>query len=145
MTPADIFNHPRLFKLELAQLNETLSVMRAQGIRTVNLPATPVKLLEIGVRYIPPVLSRPLLVRAVGGGRGAKMPSFYIDLHSGRGQIEVDFLNGAVVRCGQEFGIPTPANKMLNETLLALSQGELPIDEFTRLPDKLADQLTDYS
>jgi 2-dehydropantoate 2-reductase len=111
--------------------------MQAQRIAVVDLPATPVRLLAFGVRWLHPRLSWPLIARAVGGGRGGKMPSFYLDLHSGRGQSEVDYLNGAVVRCGQRLGIPTPANRLLNETLLALTRGELPLAHFERQPEKL--------
>lgn len=48
------------------------------------------------------------------------MPSLHIDLHGGRGKTEVDYLNGAVVRFGLRLGVPTPINRVLNETLLAL-------------------------
>lgn len=136
MTPAEIFAHPGLYRLEVEQLREALRVMAARGIGIVNLPHTPVRLLALGIR-LPPMLSRPLLIRAVGSGRGGKMPSFHIDLHSGRGQSEVDFLNGSVVRYGQQAGIPTPVNHLLNQTLLALTRRELPIDAFTRQPEKL--------
>ena len=137
MPPAEIFAHPGLYMLEVRQLREALAVMRAQGLQVVDLPSTPVRLLAFAVRSLPPRLSRPFLQRAVGGGRGGKMPSFYIDLHSGRGQSEVDYLNGAVVRGGQRLGIPTPANRLLNDTLLALTAGKLPPGAFSNQPEKL--------
>ena len=62
------------------------------------------------------------------------MPSFHIDLHQGRGKSEVDYLNGAVVRFGQRFSVPTPVNRLLTETLLALTCGEIPIDTFAHRP-----------
>jgi len=139
MTPAEVFGHPGLYRLEIAQLREALAVMRAQAIEVVDLPATPVRLLSLGAK-LPPSLSRSLMARAVGGGRGGKMPSFHIDLHSGRGQSEVDWLNGAVVRAGEQLSIPTPANRLLNQTLLALTRGELPLATYTRQPKVLLDE-----
>ena len=137
MPAAEIFAHPGLYALEVAQLREALAVMRRQGLGVVDLPATPVRALAFGVRYLPLALSRPLIGRAVGGGRGGKMPSFYIDLHSGRGKSEVDFLNGAVVRAGQSLGIPTPANRLLTQTLLELTAGAVPLAQFDHRPDAL--------
>ena len=136
MTPAEVFADPRLFSLEMAMLRETLAVMKAQGVRAVDLPGTPVRALALAVK-IPAFIARPILAKAVGGGRGGKMPSFHIDLHSGRGQSEVDWLNGAVVRYGEKFGVPTPVNRALNNTLLAITRGEIPLAEFGRQPEKL--------
>jgi 2-dehydropantoate 2-reductase len=68
------------------------------------------------------------------------MPSFHIDLHGGRGQSEIDYLNGAVVRSGEQLGIPTPANRVLNETLLALTRGEAPLAAFARQPERLLER-----
>ena len=65
------------------------------------------------------------------------MPSFYLDLYNGRGQSEVDFLNGAVVRSGLQMGIPTPINRWLNETLIGMTNGTISKDEFRRDPQKL--------
>jgi len=78
-----------------------------------------------------------LLSRAAGAGRGAKMPSFHIDLHSGRGKSEVQYLHGEVVRAGQEYNVSTPVNKVLTETLLALTKKEIPLEEFAHKPKKL--------
>jgi 2-dehydropantoate 2-reductase len=137
MSPADIFAHPGLYHLEIAQLREALAVMRAQQIGVINLPGTPVKALAFAARRLPLWLSRPLLNKAVAGGRGGKMPSFHIDLHSGRKQSEVAYLNGAVVRAGQRVGVPTPVNTTLTETLMALACGEMPLSSFRRRPEKL--------
>jgi 2-dehydropantoate 2-reductase len=135
MTAVEVLSHAGLYKLEMGQLRETLAVMEAQGIQVVDLPGTPVRMLA----EIPdwPTFLRPLVARILGGGRGGKMPSFHIDLHSGRGKSEVDWLNGAVVRAGQKNGVPTPVNKLLNDTLQALTLGEIPLDEFARQPEKL--------
>jgi 2-dehydropantoate 2-reductase len=65
------------------------------------------------------------------------MPSFHIDLHSGRGQSEVEYLHGAVARAGQMLGIPTPVNKALAETLLKLTRREVPLEEYAHQPEKL--------
>ena len=124
MPPGEIFAHPGLYRLEIAQLRETLRVMAAMGIRAVDLPGTPVRLLAFAVKALPLSVSRPLLGKAVGGGRGGKMPSFHIDLHAGRGKSEVEYLNGAVAREGRRAGVSTPVNRLLTETLMALTGGE---------------------
>ncbi len=141
LSPAEIFANPDLYRLEIQQLQETLAVMKAQDIGVVDLPGTPVRLLAFAIRYLPLAVSRPFLAKAVGGGRGAKMPSFHIDLHSGRGKSEVDFLNGAVVRAGAQVGIPTPVNKLLTDTLIKLTNGELPMDQYAQQPERLLKQM----
>jgi 2-dehydropantoate 2-reductase len=141
MPPGEIFANPGLYRLEIRQLRETLQVMAAQGIKVVDLPGTPVRLLAFAVKYLPLAVSRPLLGKAVGGGRGSKMPSFHIDLHAGRGDSEVDFLNGAVVRAGRRANIPTPVNSLLTEKLLALTRGEIPLESYRAQPAKLLEEL----
>ncbi len=136
MTAAEVFAHPGLFRLEMRMLRETLAVMRANRVRVVDLPRLPVRALALGTR-LPEFVARPLMLKSVGGGRGGKMPSFHIDLHSGRRESEVDWLNGAVVRYGEKAGIPTPVNKLLTETLLALTRAEIPLTKFSRQPEKL--------
>jgi 2-dehydropantoate 2-reductase len=65
------------------------------------------------------------------------MPSFHIDLHSGRGKSEVEYLHGAVVRAGEKCKVATPVNKVLTETLMALTRKEISLDEFAHKPEKL--------
>lgn len=140
MTAAEVFAHPALYKLEIEQLHECLAVMKAQGIRVVDLPKTPVKLLALATQ-LPLWLSKPFLSKAAGAGRGAKMPSFHIDLHGGRGKSEVTYLHGAVVRAGQQTNTPTPVNKLLTDTLLALTEGSQPITAYDHQPEKLLQEL----
>jgi hypothetical protein len=37
--------------------------------------------------------------------------------------------------------VPTPVNKLLTETLLALTRGEIPLEAFARNPQKLLLQI----
>ena len=141
MTPAEIFRNRSLFAMEMGMLREALRVMDAQGIHPVKLPKVPVPLLTFAVRYLPGFIVRPILVKMVGSGRGAKMPSFHIDLHAGRKKIEVDYLNGAVVRAGQRAGIPTPINHLLNTTLQDLVDGKQAVSDYSRQPGKLLAKL----
>ncbi len=141
MTAAQVFANRKLYKLEVEMLSECLAVMAAQNIQVTDLPGTPVKLLALATK-LPLWLSKPFLSRAAGSGRGGKMPSFHIDLYSGRGQSEVGYLHGAVVRAGREFKIPTPVNELLTDTLLALTKKEIPLEEYANQPEKLLKMLT---
>jgi 2-dehydropantoate 2-reductase len=62
-------------------------------------------------------------------------------LHSGRGTSEVQFLHGAVVRAGEKCNVPTPVNKVLTETLMALTNKEIPLKEFSHQPEKLVSKV----
>ncbi len=141
MSPVEIYRHPGLCRLELDMEREALRVMRALHIPVCDLPGTPVKLMACLIKRMPGFLLAPLLQPVIGKGRGEKMPSFHIDLHSGRGQSEVGYLNGAVVRFGEQSGVETPVNRLLTETLTALTQGELPPETYSRQPEKLLARL----
>ncbi len=140
MTAAQVFANRKLYKLEIQMLRECLAVMKAQEIEVVDLPKAPVRALAFAIK-LPPWLSKPFLGRAAGSGRGGKMPSFHIDLHNGRGKSEVGYLHGAVVRAGEKVGVETPVNKVLTETLLALTNKEAPLEEFAGKPEKLLGRL----
>lgn len=140
MTAGEVFANRNLYKLEIDMLRECLAVMKAQAIDVVDLPGTPVRALAYATT-LPLWLSKPFLSRAAGAGRGAKMPSYHIDLHMGRGKSEVGYLHGAVVHAGEKFNVPTPVNKVLTETLLALTNKEIPLEEFAHKPEKLLSKI----
>ena len=135
MTAGEVFANRDLYKLEIEMLRECLAVMEVQNIEVVDLPGTPVRALAYATR-LPMWLSKPFLSRAAGAGRGAKMPSFHIDLHAGRGKSEVQYLHGEVVRAGEKCNVPTPVNRVLTETLMALTNKEIVLEEFAHKPEK---------
>jgi 2-dehydropantoate 2-reductase len=141
MTAAQIFANKKLYKLEIDMLKECLAVMKAQNLEVFDLPGTPVKALAFATK-LPLWLSKPFLSRAAGSGRGAKMPSFHIDLYSGRDQSEVEFLHGAIVREGKSATFPRLSTNFTN-TLLALTNKEIPLEEYANQPEKLLSALSE--
>jgi len=135
MTAAEVLSNKKLYKLEIEMLKECLAVMQARNLEVVDLPGTPVRALALATK-LPLWLSKPFLARVAGSGRGGKMPSFHIDLYAGRAQSEVEYLHGAIVREGKKLGIPTPVNELLTNTLIALTNKEIPLDEYAKQPDK---------
>lgn len=140
-TAAQIYAHKGVYSIEIAQLREALSVMKAGGINLVDLPGTPVRMLSLLVK-MPLSISQPLLMRALGKGRGGKMPSFHIDLYSGSGKSEVGYLNGAVSRHGSDLRIAAPINLRLTELLLAITRGEIAKETYANQPEKMMSFLT---
>lgn len=136
MTAAEVFADTELYKLEIEMLRECLAVMEARGFKVVDLPGTPVRALAFATK-LPLWLSKPLVARSAGAGRGGKMPSFHIDLHSGRGRSEVEYLHGEVVRAGEKYNVSTPVNRVLTETLMALTKREISLEEFSHKPENL--------
>jgi 2-dehydropantoate 2-reductase len=143
MPPGEIFNSPGMFRIEIEQIREALRIMKALSIPVVDLPGTPVRAFVLAANRLPAWLSHPILTKAIGGGRGDKMPSFHIDLHSGREKSEVTYLNGAVSRYGEKLGIPTPVNDFLTNTLLKLVESQIPISTYQRDPEKFLKDFAD--
>jgi 2-dehydropantoate 2-reductase len=135
MSPAEVFEDPRLFRMEMEMLRECLRVMHAQNLHPVDLPGTPVRLLALAAERLPLRLAQPVLIRAVGGGRGGKPPSLLLDLQSGRGKSEVGWLNGAVDRFGARLGVKTPTNQFLSETLQRIAASGEDSKTYKRQPD----------
>ena len=119
--PAVTFADPRIADLEIDALREALRVMAAAGIRPLNVEKYPLRTLAPLLRFGPRPLLRSALHRVVGGARGGKMPSLFLDLESGKMGSEVGWYNGAVVRKGVEVGIGTPVNRLLTETVQQLA------------------------
>lgn len=118
--PQVVFGDNSMVDLELAAWREALAVMNAAGIPAVDLDGYPFGKLAGLIRRAPNALIRPVLRAQIGGARGGKMPSLQIDLAGGKPRNEVLWLNGAVVRRGVVEGVPTPVNRVLTDTLLAL-------------------------
>lgn len=139
--PAQIFSDRGIYQLEVAQIRETMLVMKKRGIHLVNLPGTPIKPLIWAMMKLPASISQPISLLALGKGRGDKMPSFHIDLYHGQKQSEVTYLNGAVVRTADKLGLKAPINKGLTEILEGLANGVIPKTEFANQPEKLVSSI----
>ncbi len=136
LPPAAIVRDPRLFHLESEAFREAARVVRALGLRATALPGYPIPLLE-RVMAAPEWVSRPVLGRHIGRGRGEKMPSLWEDLEKGRPRSEVEVLNGAVAREGARLGVPTPVNTLFTEVLLSLASGARDRQVFRQNPEAL--------
>jgi 2-dehydropantoate 2-reductase len=118
-------------------LREGVAAMRGLGLKPVALPGYPVPLLAWGIRWAPSFLLGPIMRKMVAGGRGNKPPSLLLELRRGRQRSEVADLNGAVVRTGEQIGLPTPVNRTLTETLTRLVSGRIAWDSIRHQPDVL--------
>ncbi len=72
------------------------------------------------------------------------MPSLYIDLESGRTKNEIGWLNGAVVRKGNEVHVPTPVNRMLTDVLLRLVEAPSERELWRHNPARLLASAAEY-
>lgn len=129
-----VFGHRGLYRLEVEALRETVRVMRVLGLRAVNLPGVPARLLAAAV-FLPDGVTHPILGRAAASGRGDKRPSFAYDV--GRGRSEIGWLNGAVAGHADRFQVPAPANRVLTEVLTELVEGRLEPREVQDRPERL--------
>lgn len=144
-TPSQVLANPITYRIEVRQLREALAVMKQLGIKIIDLPGTPVRLLVNSLTSFPLWLGRTIIGRPLAKARGAKMPSFQIDLQAGRICSEVEYLNGAVVRFGEKNGIPTPVNRILTSTLVDLAAGKLMRNTFFDRPDLLYKKIEEIS
>ncbi len=149
-TSAIVNRHPRMiyeaaptYRLERAMLDETLRVMDGLGVKVVDLPGAPAKKLVTGLR-LPAFLAKGALTRAIGEARGAKMPSFHIDLTAGKKKNEVRYHNGAVAVEGRRLGIPVPVNTALADILLKMARREIPWERYDGNPAQLVQDVEEY-
>ena len=138
-TPAQVLACTDLFNMEINALREGTDVIKAQGVKVVKLPGYPSVWMgrAVAARWLPLPVTRALLGPFARGGRGRKMPSLQIDLAAGRPTSEIEVMNGAIVRAGQEVGVPTPVNSALTTILRGLFAGELNWNDYQHRPDKL--------
>lgn len=139
LTPSEIFSDKKIFDIEIRMLRECLKVMKAYGLKVLNLPGTPVRALAFATN-LPRFISQPILVKALGSSRGAKMPSLYLDLRVYHTTLEAPYLYGAVAKFGDKAGIATPYCTALSETLSALSSGKIELNHYRHKPQLWFDE-----
>jgi 2-dehydropantoate 2-reductase len=96
-------DHPETYELMLAAIQEVIAVGRAKG---VNLP--------------PDIMEST--IKLMQGFPPQSKSSQLEDLERGR-RLELPWLSGAVVRIGQEVGVPTPIHQFINAILTPFVNG----------------------
>jgi len=114
--PERLLTMDQMFSLEVRAQRETAAVMKALGVKAVDLPRYPVRALQ-GLVGLPTPVARMILANRIAGGRGRKPPSLLLDLRAAKGRTEVEVLNGAVARAGRELGVQTPVSTVLARVL----------------------------
>lgn len=96
-----VFDAPETKALVFAAVDEAVAVGKAAGV-------------DIDADH-----ARAVLMEITGeGGTGTNWSSLAVDIKNGR-RSEIDTINGAIVRLGRQFAIPTP----INQTLVGLVKG----------------------
>lgn len=94
---------PEIATMALACMKETETIARKKGID-----------LDEGI-------SEAMIADAQKGFSSVK-PSMLLDLERGR-KLELDIFQGAVVRMGEELGVPTPVNRFIHAALKLHADG----------------------
>jgi 2-dehydropantoate 2-reductase len=142
-TPDEVLRHRGLYQAEVRALREALKVMKARGLRPVNLPGFAVRLIARAAR-LPTPLSHPFMAGPVVAGRGNRRPLLLLDMLAGKKKSEVHYLNGAVVEEARPRAIPTPVNAFFTDMMLRTLAGALPWQHFRRRPDLLLFELKKF-
>lgn len=120
LSAGEILAHPEYGPLAAGALREGFRVMRARGVRPVNLPGYPVAALS-RLAALPAGLLRRVLAFGLGKEKGG-VSSMRQDLLRGRVGTEIDEINGAVSRLGAAGGIATTANDNLCSLMRAAAE-----------------------
>ncbi len=107
---AQIYADAYLCRLALALMREGLLVARRGGVRLESLPETPALLIRLLGR-LPVALAGRMLAPSIR--RVERLRPFYGSTHQSlqRGRAtEIDYLNGEIVRQGEQLNLPVPFN-----------------------------------
>lgn len=122
LTIQQIYAHAYLRRLAVRTMREGLRAVRRAGIRLASIPDAPAILFRL-LGWLPlPLAARLMAARARRlPGQWPLLGSTLQSLRRGR-PTEIDYLNGEVVRLGQQLGLPTPLNATLLELVHQVEQ-----------------------
>ena len=142
--PKVIYGFQPTYKIERDMLKETLSVMKGLKIKGIDLPGVQTRRLIFSTKWLPDAVVQPTLSKIIAAGRGNKLPSFHLDLVSGKSENEVVYHNGTVAKIGSSLDIPTPVNMALNDILMKLVRREIDYELFDGKPKRLVSEVNKY-
>jgi 2-dehydropantoate 2-reductase len=114
--PERLVREDDVFRLEIHAMREVRDVMKALGVKTIDLPRYPVRALQ-SIAALPSPIGRSILAPRIAGARGQKPPSLLVDLRGAKHRTEVDVLNGAVCNAARDLGVAVPVNLALTRIL----------------------------
>ena len=141
--PSELVKHPDVFALEIEAVREARAVMRALELQPLDLPRYPVRAL-FAATALPTALARAVLSRRIAGARGHKPPSLLLDVRSGKGNTEIDALNGAVSCAGATLGVPAPVNMAFAKIADAVARDAGLRDTYRDNPRALIDAVANH-
>ena len=131
ISPESVYDDPRLFTIEYAQLQEAISVIDRLKIQLVQLPNANVLRLAWQLRVLPKVLVKYILKP------NAKPPSLRKDLVQKTGRSDAAYLNGIVAQSAYNLGISAPVNHILALSLTDVAEGRALWSQFRDQVDYL--------
>ena len=141
MTMEALFRSPEAVRIEKELFTEALGLLDREGVKCVDLPGYPVRLMNMMYRLLPvPLISAVMLLSGKARARGKKMPSLYIDIEKGSSRSEIDVLNGAVEKLGRDTGVKTPWNSFICGVFHDILEKRRDRDEYRDNPGKLLEE-----
>jgi len=108
----DSYQYPKVRKLTSNLLKEGLKVIKADGIKIVDVPGFPIEPIETMDRESLPIASAMLKKMVESLGKVPVLGSTLQSIKRGT-STEVDYLNGEIVNQGKKNGVPAPINSMI--------------------------------
>jgi 2-dehydropantoate 2-reductase len=129
----DSYQYPKVRELTINLLKEGLKVIKAAGIKTVDVPGLPMEPIETMAREPLPIASTLLKKIAESLGKIPVLGSTLQSIKRGK-RTEVDYLNGEIVNLGKKRDIPTPVNSLIVELVHQVETAGkfLTVDELTQ-------------
>ncbi len=100
----------------VAQLRESFGVVRAAGIRLINMPGAPMKLFSRALS-LPAFLGKMILRKNLGRKEQEKLMTSTLQSLLRKQPTEIDYLNGEFVRLGEKINFPTPINRAIVDAI----------------------------
>lgn len=105
---------------------EGLAVMKAMDLHQIDLPGYPVSSFKLLASGLPGWIVYQLMRKQLAGTQMKRWSPLRSGLEKGRKVSQVEYINGAVVKQGKKWKVPTPKNEFLFETLSAIATGRMP-------------------
>lgn len=129
--PAAVYENPRLFEIEYAQLREAVRVIDHLRIKLLPLPSVNIPRLAWQIRTIPKQKLRTILAK------NKPSASLRDDLVYKTGRSDAAYLNGTIASFAYDHRLPAPVNHILALSVTDIAEGRAQWQQFHGNPDYL--------